>query len=97
MNILDLTKNNLGFSIFTQSFPIWGKLTTNDKVFAKIVDFISMLARIDKDIIHKYKLIKKDKKIIKKINEPMLENFKEFLSTSKKKLDLKEDEYEIIK
>ena len=97
MNILDLTENSLGFSIFTQSFPIWGKLTTNDKVFAKIVDFISMLIRIDKDIIHKYKLINKDKKIIKKINEPMLENFKEFLSTSKKEFDLKEDEYEIIK
>lgn len=91
--MLGLKEDDITSYIFLQSFPIWGKLT-ND-VFNNVVRYISLLVKMNKDIISSYELIKKDKKFLKKINEPLLENNDEFISSSLEDLDI--DDYKVVK
>jgi hypothetical protein len=92
-NMLELDIKDTRAYIFLQSFPIWGKLT--DSIFNDVVRYISILTKQNKDVISSYELIKKDKKFLKKINEPLLENTDEFISSSIDDLDI--DDYTIVK
>ena len=91
--MLKLDEKDITSYIFLQSFPIWGKLT--DSIFNDVVRYISVLTKQNKDVISSYELIKKDKKFLKKINEPLLENTDEFISSSIEDLDI--DDYTIVK
>ena len=91
--MLKLDEKDITSYIFLQSFPIWGKLT--DSIFNDVVRYISIQTKQNKDVISSYELIKKDKKILKKINEPLLENTDEFISSSVEDLDI--DDYTIVK
>ena len=92
-NMLNLDEKDITAYIFLQSFPIWGKLTNN--IFNDIVRYISILTKKNKNIISSYELIKKDKKYLKKINESLLENIDEFISSSVEDLNI--DDYKIVK
>ena len=97
LKLFNFTENSVSSLIFEQSFPIWGKLTTNDEVFTNIIDFISKLAKLNKNVISEYEIIKKDKKIIKKINEPVFENIDEFVSIDGKDININEIDYTFVK